>query len=246
MIPLRRPELPTVALARMIDLTERIAAVPGPRRSAEARRIWSRDRTVRPTIRQALGGMAPGLERCMYCGDNQGSDVDHFEPLSRNPLRTFDWLNHLLACSICNGHYKRDRFPLDAEGNPLLVDPTVDDPADHLRLSLTTGSYVGLTARGEATIEVCGLNRPILTRGRLAARTTIERCLRMWDRARRLGEPELAAELLDTAREQPFTAVAYAMVRTAESPAAAAVLPAEIVRLLRLTPVRRALGAGNA
>ncbi|NUT19145.1 MAG: HNH endonuclease [Hamadaea sp.] len=243
MIPLRRPELPTDALARMLDLTERIAAVPGPRRSAEARRIWSRDRTVRPTIRQALGGMAPGLERCMYCGDNQGSDVDHFEPLSRNPLRTFDWLNHLLACSICNGHYKRDRYPLDAEGNPLLVDPTVDDPADHLRLSLTTGSYVGLTARGEATIEVCGLNRAILTRGRLAARTTIERCLRMWDRARRLDETELAAEVLDTAREQPFTAVAYAMVRTAELPTATAVLPAEIVRLLRLAPVRKALTA---
>jgi len=242
-IPLRRPELPPDALARMIDLTERIAAVPGPRRSAEARRIWSRDRTVRPTIRRTLGTMAPGLERCMYCGDNQGSDVDHFEPLSRNPLRTFDWLNHLLACSICNGHYKRDRFPLDPEGNPLLVDPTVDDPAEHLRLSLTTGSYVGLTARGEATIEVCGLNRPILTRGRLAARTTVERCLRMWDRARTLGETDLAAELLDTAREQPFTAVAQAMVRTAELPAATAVLPPEIVRLLRLAPVRRALSA---
>lgn len=55
-----------------------------------------------------LRQMAPGLERCMYCGDNQGTDIDHFEPLARNPLRTFDWLNHLLACSG-GGHESRER-----------------------------------------------------------------------------------------------------------------------------------------
>lgn len=57
-------------------------------------------------------------ERCMYCGDNQGTDVDHFEPLSLAPLRTFDWPNHLLACSLCNSHYKRHLFPCDEDGRP--------------------------------------------------------------------------------------------------------------------------------
>jgi len=240
-ISLRRPPLPADVLARMSTLTDRIVAVPEQRRSGSARRMWSTNRTVRPTIRQTLATMAPGLERCMYCGDNQGSDVDHFEPLSRNPLRTFDWLNHLLACSICNSHFKRDRFPTAADGTPLLIDPTAEDPFDHLRLSLSTGAYVALTPRGAATIEICGLNRPILSRGRVAARSAVERCLRMWDRARTLGDDQLAEELLATVSEQPFAAVCQAMARAARAPGAAEVLGPEIVRLLRLPAVRRAL-----
>ncbi|NUT33866.1 MAG: HNH endonuclease [Hamadaea sp.] len=241
MIPLPRPPLPDDAVLRLTDLTGRIVAIPAQRRSGTARRMWSADRSVRPLIRQTLAAMAPGLERCMYCGDNQGSDVDHFEPLSRNPLRTFDWLNHLLACSICNSHFKRDRFPLAADGSPLLIDPTAEDPFDHLRLSLTTGAYVALTARGAATVEVCGLNRPILTRGRVAARVAVERCLRMWNRARSLGDEDLAAELLATVHEQPFADVCQAMLRIAPLATAAEVMPPDVVRLLRLAVVRRAL-----
>jgi hypothetical protein len=26
--------------------------------------------------------MAAGIMRCMYCGDNLGTDIDHFEPIS--------------------------------------------------------------------------------------------------------------------------------------------------------------------
>lgn len=241
MIRLVRPALPVSATDRLTVLTGQIAAVVRERRSAAARRMWSTDRTVRPTIRRTLGEMAPGRERCMYCGDNQGSDVDHFEPLSRNPLRTFDWLNHLLACSICNSHFKRDRWPLTDDGVPLLIDPTVDDPLDHLRLSLAAGAYHPLTDRGAATIEVCGLNRPVLTRGRVAARSTVERCVRMWDRARRLGDDELADEVVATVHEQPFADVAQEMLRAAGRPGADQVLAPEIVRLLRQPALRRLL-----
>jgi hypothetical protein len=238
-IRLRRRQLPTAVTDRMTVLTDRIVAIPAQRQSGEARRMWAADRTVRPTIRLTLREMAPGLERCMYCGDNQGSDVDHFEPLSRNPARTFDWLNHLLACSICNSHFKRDQFPLAEDGTPLLLDPTIDDPLEHLRLSLTAGAYAPLTARGAATIDVCGLNRPVLTRGRVAARSVVERCLRMWDRSRALGDMELAEEVLMTIREQPFAEVFQAMLLAAPAPGAAQVLPPEIVRLLRLPSLRR-------
>lgn len=241
MIRLRRHALPPHVLARMTVLTGQLSALPEQRRSAQARRMWGSDRTVRPTVRSTLGEMAPGRERCMYCGDNQGSDVDHFEPLSRNPLRTFDWLNHLLACSICNSHFKRDRYPLAEDGTPLLIDPTVDDPLDHLRLSLTAGAYHPVTERGAATIEVCGLNRPVLTRGRVAARSIVERCVRMWDRARTLGDDQLAAELVLTVHEQPFADVCQAMLRAARLPGAQQILAPEIVRLLRQPALRRLL-----
>lgn len=241
MIRLARPALPGPATDRLTVLTGQIAALGEQRRTAQARRMWSSDRTVRPTIRRTLGEMAPGRERCMYCGDNQGSDVDHFEPLSRNPMRTFDWLNHLLACSICNSHFKRDRYPVAADGSALLIDPTVDDPLDHLRLSLTAGAYHPMSDRGAATIEVCGLNRPVLTRGRLAARSTVERCVRMWDRARALGDAELAAEVVAAVHEQPFADVCQEMLRAVRLPGAERVLAPEVVRLLRLPALRRLL-----
>lgn len=31
-----------------------------------------------------LREMAPGLEQCMYCGEDEGTGIDHFEPLARN------------------------------------------------------------------------------------------------------------------------------------------------------------------
>ncbi|MBC6449311.1 HNH endonuclease [Actinokineospora sp. HBU206404] len=164
--------------------------------------------------------MAPGVQRCMYCGDSLGADIDHFDPLSRSPLRTFDWLNHLLACSVCNSHQKRDRFPVDEDGRPLLVDPTSEDPFDHLLLSLSVGEYRALTPKGTATIEVFGLNRALLVRGREQARRVVVASLRGWERARaRDDEPDME-ECVLTIREQPFADVCHAMLRQADVPRA--------------------------
>ncbi|QMU74236.1 hypothetical protein GXP74_34325 [Streptacidiphilus sp. P02-A3a] len=92
--------------------------------------------------------MAPGLSRCMYCGDSEGTDIDHFRPIASDPLGTFRWTNHLLACSHCNSNMKRDRYPRDSSGACLLVDPCVDDPHEHLELTFATGGYTPLTAKG--------------------------------------------------------------------------------------------------
>ncbi|WP_080127725.1 MULTISPECIES: hypothetical protein [unclassified Actinoplanes] len=102
----------------------------------------------------------------MYCHESRGTDVDHYEPIRRAPLRTFVWDNHLLACAYCNQQAKQEVFPLDGNGQPLLLDPSVDDSADHMTL-LSTGVFEGLTTRGAETIEVLGLNkRPELVRAR--------------------------------------------------------------------------------
>lgn len=115
--------------------------------STTARAAWNSAPTEKVGIRSHLAWMAPGIQRCMYCGDNLGTDIDHFEPIKESPARTFEWLNHLLACSHCNSNQKRDLFPRDAAGNTLLIDPAREDPGQHLRLILRTGKYRALTRK---------------------------------------------------------------------------------------------------
>ncbi|MEU5692756.1 HNH endonuclease [Actinosynnema sp. NPDC020468] len=217
MIRVHRPALSAGLRARLAPLTDDIDASREPVKHSRA--LWKRAavrRTVHAPLRALLEGMAPGYQRCMYCGDSQGTDIDHWEPLSLNPLRTFDWLNHLLACSLCNSNLKRDRFPRADDGTPLLVDPSVEDPFDHLLLTPTLGVYRPLTAKGEATIEVCGLNRPILTAGRQQARRVVLLCLDLWAR----GGPEERRTAVLTVRGQPFADVCQAMLRLARAPGA--------------------------
>jgi len=99
----------------------------------------------------------------------------------------YDWQNLLLACDDCNGGYKRNRFPLEDESTrawsstddlsaerPLLVNPLVEDPAEHLSLDVETGILVGHTDRGRKTIEVLGLNREPLPENRRSTITSVE------------------------------------------------------------------------
>lgn len=187
-------------------------------RYALARRLWF-DRSVRSgvhgPVKIALCEMAPGHERCMYCGDNQGTDVDHFEPMRRSPLRTFDWLNHLLACSLCNSHKKRDRFPVDAAGSPMLIDPTTDDPDEHLFLSLATGVYRARTDKGRHAIDVYDLNRDVLVDGRASARWVLASLFREWESARSREYWTRMDRIADTVRGQPFADGCQAMLRQA-------------------------------
>lgn len=102
----------------------------------------------------------------MYCYESRGTDVDHFVPIVRDPVLTFEWGNHILACGYCNQQAKKERFPLDSAGHPLLLDPGVDDSADHMTLT-STGHFINLTPRGRETIELLGLNiRSDLVEGR--------------------------------------------------------------------------------
>ncbi|CRK58591.1 SCE39.12, unknown, len: 249aa; limited similarity to others of unknown function some of which are associated with bacteriophage eg. SW:VE31_LAMBD protein EA31 from bacteriophage lambda (296 aa) fasta scores; opt: 133, z-score: 164.9, E(): 0.071, (35.3% identity in 85 aa overlap). Contains TTA codon, possible target for bldA regulation [Alloactinosynnema sp. L-07] len=220
MIRIARVTLPPPTTDRLSELTDRIAALRPAERVASARALWRTNSAVKGMIREALAAMAPGVQRCMYCGDSLGADIDHFDPLSRTPLRTFDWPNHLLACSVCNSHHKRDLFPLDERGKPLLIDPTVDDPFDHLLLSLSVGEYRATTPKGIATITVFGLNRPLLVRGRQQARRVVVASLRNWAKARAAADEPDMDEAILTIREQPFADVCHAMLRQADVPRA--------------------------
>jgi hypothetical protein len=179
----------------------------------------------------------------MYCGDSQGTDVDHYEPIAHNPLRTFDWLNHLLACSFCNSQAKRDRFPVGDDGAPLLTDPCAEDPFEHLLLTLSLGVYTALTGKGESTIDVCGLNRALLVRGQVQARRVVELCLAHWGAAHAAGDHARQAAAVLTVQEQPFADVCQSMLRQAESPGAGVVFAGSpaVLALLRLPELRDAL-----
>lgn len=247
MIRITRGILPRQTLTAMSGHTDDIRQAPVPRQ--RAKQLWKHTtvrRHVHPALRTALAEMAPGLERCMYCGDNQGTDIDHFEPLRENPLRTFDWSNHLLACSLCNSHLKRDVFPLAADGTPLLIDPSNEDPTAHLHLSLATGVYVHLTNKGEETIKVFGLNRSILVRGRLNAYRITPLLLREWRIAVAKGDFEDAADCAATIWEQPTADVVHAMFHQALTPGAEDIFvdESEALTLLRDPDVRTALLPG--
>jgi HNH endonuclease len=245
-IPIRRLPLPAEVSEQMAGLTGQIQAATPEQRATTARDLWrstaARARVTGP-VRVVLQRMAPGIERCMYCGDSFGTDIDHHEPLKRAPLRAFDWLNHLLACSHCNSHRKRERFPVDEHGRALLIDPSAEDPFDHLVLSLSAGEYRGLTEKGRQTIDVCGLNRFALARARQNVYRLVVLCLRNLPGALRGEGPYEAAELLQMIREQPCADVCQSMLRQARQPGAATIFAdvPDLLHLLRDQQVRDAL-----
>ncbi|MGR8010471.1 HNH endonuclease [Streptomyces hypolithicus] len=236
MIRLRRVELPPDTMSHLGTHTESIRQADEP--SDKARALWKHTtvrRHVHPALKSALEEMAPGHERCMYCGDNQGTDIDHFEPLIPAPLRTFEWPNHLLACSLCNSHRKRDLFPRDGDGRPLLVDPTIQEPLEHLHLVLGTGQYSALSPQGQASIEVFGLNRGSLVKGRLDAYWTAALFLAKWRSATHKQQNGKARDTVRIAWDRPLADVLASMFHQSTHPAAEILFSGEddVLGLLR-------------
>ena len=85
----------------------------------------------------------------------------------------YDWKNLLPACIACNQpngdkHGKRNRFPVVAthacepgeeeHEEPLLIHPAIEDPNEHLSISVHSGLLEPKTSKGQKTIEILGLN----------------------------------------------------------------------------------------
>lgn len=127
--------------------------------------------------------------KCCYCESQLGlsseGEIEQFRPkgtvLDREGRHSHrywylsvDWRNLYLACPVCNRN-KSSRFPLKGESapegwgydmvidmeKPLLLDPCLDDPDEHLSLA-PDGKLIGLTERGLTTIETLILNREAL------------------------------------------------------------------------------------
>jgi 5-methylcytosine-specific restriction endonuclease McrA len=127
---MRRVIRPPLAEVVQENLIQRQAEADR-KRMEDALRVndeWQTARQSRPllavlaTLKQMMGER----ERCMYCLDSHGTDIEHFWPKTPYPERMFLWPNLLLCCAEC-GRLKGNRFPLVA-GQPMLVDPTAEEP----------------------------------------------------------------------------------------------------------------------
>ncbi len=106
--------------------------------------------------------------------------VEHFRPKGRVDIEETkerlypgyywlanSWLNLFLCKQVINVSYKKNYFPLLNEANrnrshhdanieaPLLLDPAVDEPRDHIKFHMD--EPVHLSVRGKATIDLLAL-----------------------------------------------------------------------------------------
>nr|WP_315464171.1 hypothetical protein [uncultured Rhodoferax sp.] len=202
-----RPALPT-PVQTYLDKKQQLVAERKAAGSLDVDAVWKQARATK-TIGTACallqGAMGP-RERCMYCLDSHGTDIEHFKPKARYPLQTFKWNNWLLCCSEC-GRLKGSKFPT-ANGKPLLINPANENPWTYLEFDSDTGN---LTARfdvasndwspkGVETVSVLHLDR----REALAAgyRRTYQRLAALVTAA--LAAPELpdAAYLMTQLKDE--------------------------------------------
>ena len=167
--------------------------------------VWRRARSTRAMqqVFDELKRMAGARERCMFCEDSRGVDIEHFWPKTTYPGRTFVWENLVLSCAGCN-RSKGTRFDLREDGLPMLIDPTSDDPWRHLfydsRTGIVTPRFVPETGkpdpRGYYTIERSNIpfNVQAVTEGRLRTQRNLIRCLRRFLESVGLKTDRTAAE----------------------------------------------------
>jgi uncharacterized protein (TIGR02646 family) len=157
-----RPALPGPVQAYLDKRAQATAGLPNIESAWKAARQTQALAIVARTLQSMMGSR----ERCMYCVDSHGSDIEHFWPKVPYPGRAFLWPNMLLCCTEC-GRLKGIRFPLSDAGEPMLIDPSAENPWEYLDFDPETGN---LTARydmeseasspkGEKTVQVLQLDR---------------------------------------------------------------------------------------
>ncbi len=90
----------------------------------------------------------------------------HAEP-DFNPSKVWDNARNLLLCCAECGRLKGKQFPLDETNNPLLLDPTSDDPWRYLDFDPETGNIVprfdielnAFSRKGDSTVAILNLDR---------------------------------------------------------------------------------------
>lgn len=138
----------------------------------------------------------------VYEEDGGDEYEDHYSWLA------YEWLNLFLICRICEKQ-RRDRFyvtgrrtrflatfdEVRAEERPLLIDPTIENPASHLSF-LFSGECIPKrnSPKGKATVDLLALNDHELVHRRLEA---IETVIEAWKVALE-DEADISEALLTT------------------------------------------------
>lgn len=165
-------------------------------KAKEAVRLWSGKASAAfDEIKTILKKMCVAVEICVYCENNEATDIEHIYPKKLYPEKAFNWENYVLACGKCNSHHKSDKFrifPLQnsadiedvtpprgtyrqpANDEALFLNQRKDNPLDYLELDLLNQRFIFTEKfpegtreyhRAKYTIELLGLN----TRGALIA-----------------------------------------------------------------------------
>lgn len=164
---------------------------------AEGKRLFSsrntRSNATFRAVRQKLTEMCAGAQRCVYCEDSVGDEVEHIKPKDLYPEAVFRWDNYVYACGRCNGH-KSNKFAVIDDDEELIVvtrprGATVDPPAPGQSAFVNPREEDALTLfevdlvdtfmilpafdleasalqRAEFTIETLDLNRDVLIEAR--------------------------------------------------------------------------------
>ncbi|MBL0385842.1 TIGR02646 family protein [Tumebacillus sp. ITR2] len=135
--------------------------------------------------------------KCCYCENLIGiSDYEHIDHLKPKSLRqfhqlTFEWSNLHWSCQRCN-QKKGNKWD---DVNPIL-DPTVDDPEEHLEFDITTCKIrpKNGSLRGRTTIEHTNLNRESLVDARIKVRDKLRNIILRYKKAQSAEAKEMCEE----------------------------------------------------
>lgn len=147
-------------------------------------------------VKKALNIMYKGL--CCYCESPIGvqtyEQIEHLKPKSIFHSQCFEWNNLHLSCEVCNISYKKTNWDYS---NPIL-DPTVDDIYNFLKIDLESGEIVPINnnERAKTTIEHTGLNRESLVKRRKSIIITVKRLLKIAVKANEIAGFKESLELM--------------------------------------------------
>ncbi|MGD9538795.1 MAG: hypothetical protein AB7P52_16020 [Alphaproteobacteria bacterium] len=200
MLRLPDPGLPVNAQVKLAEYQAEIDGIGGyAARVVEGKRKFTSRNTRRNTtfrvVRDTLSNMCGGAQRCAYCEDSVGDEVEHIKPKDLYPEDVFRWPNYVYACGPCN-RGKNNKFAVMTKGGrievtrqrgapitppvsgaPAFINPRCEDPLALLTMDLL-GTFVmlpryGLSPdaadRADFTIETLNLNRDLLLEARLNA-----------------------------------------------------------------------------
>ena len=163
MIELPDLALPAEAEHRLRDLqTDVDAAAKYVDRVLRAKKLWDTknntkaNKTCFDSVKLKLTEMCRGPRRCAYCEDSLADEIEHVKPKQLYPELVFAWKNYLYACGPCNlaksSHFKVFKAGTDEVldvgrtrndpvippevGDPLFIDPRLEDPMDFMQIDL--------------------------------------------------------------------------------------------------------------
>ena len=139
-------------------------------------------------VRSSLSLMCAGAQRCVYCEDSVGDEVEHIKPKDLYPGDVFCWQNYVYACGPCNGGKNNKFLVMTAGGQinvtrargapitpptpgvPAFINPRIENPLAFFTIDLMgtffvlpRAELVGDAAdRADFTIETLRLNRDLL------------------------------------------------------------------------------------